>query len=295
MSAYNKKKALGRGLNALMGQSAAAAVQTGKTENHLIDIPLTDISPNPYQPRKTFDNLDELAASIQHKGVIEPIIVRKRKTGKYELISGERRFRASKRAGMTSIPAVVKEWSDLDSLEAAIIENIQRENFNAIEEALGYKMLMHEFKLTQEKVSRAVGKARSSVANRLRLLELPKKWQSDIAENKITPGHINAVLSVKNEIRRKALYASIIRKGLSVRNAEITAAAINTSDTGTAAQRNTTKRKKTHDPHVRDLAQTLTDSLGTSVIINGSLKKGTLMITYHSMKQLDTIIEKLRD
>ncbi|PLW94303.1 MAG: chromosome partitioning protein ParB [Marinilabiliales bacterium] len=218
-----QKKALGRGLGALLNDADTDLVQSGKGAGvafPLIDI--DEIEANPYQPRSVFEEetLNELAASIKRQGLIQPITVRKIADHKYQLISGERRLRASKMAGLTEIPAYVREADDNAMVEMALVENIQRENLNSIEIALTFQKLMEEFNLTQEELSEKVGKKRTTVANYLRLLKLPIEVQAGIRDEKISMGHARALITLKNKDILLGIFDKIIDSGLNVRQVE---------------------------------------------------------------------------
>ncbi len=222
----SKKPALGRGLSALL-ENAKTDITTKSTENapvlgSISNIPLSSIETNPFQPRTEFEEiaLQELAQSIKEHGIIQPITVRKLGYDKYQIISGERRFRAAQMAGLKEIPAYIRVANDQQMLEIALIENIQREDLNPIEIALSYQRLIDECQLTQEEVSKRVGKQRSTVANYLRLLKLPAPIQKALQTNKITMGHARALINIENEDKQLALFALIIEQDLSVREVE---------------------------------------------------------------------------
>ncbi|MCX8144127.1 MAG: ParB/RepB/Spo0J family partition protein [Bacteroidia bacterium] len=222
----SKKPALGRGLSALL-ENAKTDITTKATDNAPVlgsvsNIPISAIETNPFQPRTEFEEvaLNELAQSIKEHGIIQPITVRKLGYDKYQIISGERRFRAAQLAGLTEIPAFIRVANDQQMLEMALIENIQREDLNPIEIALSYQRLMDECKLTQEEVSKRVGKQRSTVANYLRLLKLPAPIQKALKENAITMGHARSLINIENEDKQLALFALILEQDLSVREVE---------------------------------------------------------------------------
>lgn len=222
----SKKPALGRGLSALL-ENAKTDITTKSTENapvlgSISNIPLSSIETNPFQPRTEFEEiaLQELAQSIKEHGIIQPITVRKLGYDKYQIISGERRFRAAKMVGLKEIPAYIRVANDQQMLEIALIENIQREDLNPIEIALSYQRLIDECHLTQEEVSKRVGKQRSTVANYLRLLKLPAPIQKSLQTNEITMGHARALINIENEDKQLALFALIIEQDLSVREVE---------------------------------------------------------------------------
>ncbi|MBX3100940.1 MAG: ParB/RepB/Spo0J family partition protein [Bacteroidetes bacterium] len=222
------RSALGRGLDALIprggdsGTDALHAAPAEGTAGSIFEVPLSQIEANPFQPRTTFDQeaLEELADSIRAQGIIQPITVRRLNEGTYQLISGERRFRASQLVGLARIPAYVRTANDEQMLEMAIIENIQRENLNPIEEALGYKRLMDECSLTLEKVGEKVGKKRPTINNYLRLLKLPPEIQASLRDGRLSMGHARALITIDNPLQQLAIYAQVMQDGLSVRATE---------------------------------------------------------------------------
>jgi ParB family chromosome partitioning protein len=226
MSTGNKRNALGKGLSALL-ENANTDITSNKKDETLVtgsvsNIPVSQIETNPFQPRTDFEAqaLLDLANSIKEQGIIQPVTVRKMGYDKYQLISGERRFRASQIAGLTSIPAYIRIANDQAMLEMALVENIQRENLNAIEVALSYKRLIEECSLTQEDLSKKVGKERSTIANFLRLLKLPAEIQAAIRDGKITMGHARALLALDSETKQVSVYKQILDEELSVRQVE---------------------------------------------------------------------------
>ncbi len=272
------RKGLGRGLSSLIGETTVVE-KTNK-------LSLSDIVPNKYQPRKNFDedNLNDLTNSIKERGVIQPIIVRKSNTdkSKYEIIAGERRWLAARKAGLHEIPVVVTEASDLKSLEFAIVENVQRHDLNPFEEAQGYKRLIDEFSYDQEKVSKFIGKSRSYIANTLRLLNLPSKVLQFLTEKKITAGHAKILVGLENA---EFLANKIIEKNLSVRQAENLVKMLKKNN----------KTSKNIDPNIQDLERSLSDKIGISVIIkNTKRNKGTITFSYKEIDQLNKIIEIIK-
>ena len=221
----DKNLGLGKGLSALMGDDLPAINSTAAVGSAMLDqivtVMLDLLSPSPFQPRRVFDEnaLSDLVESIREKGVLQPLLVRPnpKKKGEYEIIAGERRFRASKKAGLTQVPVIIKEFNDKAALEVALIENLQREDLNAIEEAEAYVRLLNEFKYTQEELARVVGKSRSYVANMMRLLELPESVKKMLAAKQITVGHARSLLTAENP---EKLAKEIAKKGLSVRETE---------------------------------------------------------------------------
>ena len=273
------KKGLGRGLSSLIGET--------KVETNTNKLSLSDIVPNKYQPRKNFEeeNLEDLTNSIKERGVIQPIIVRQSSSEntKYEIIAGERRWLAARKAGLHDIPVVVTEADDLKSLEFAIVENVQRHDLNPLEEAQGYKRLIDEFSYDQEKVSKFIGKSRSYITNSLRLLNLPEEILKFIEEKKLTSGHAKILVGLDNAL---FIANKIIEKKLSVRQAE-----------------NLVKifRKKPYkstffkDPDIKNLEQIISDKTGLSVLIkNNKRNKGTITFSYHDSEQLNKIIEIIK-
>ena len=278
MDSNKIKKGLGRGLSSLIGET--------KIENKTNKLPLSDIIPNRFQPRKNFDEeiLTDLSNSIKERGVIQPIIVRSsedQKT-KYEIIAGERRWLAARKAGLHEIPVVVTEASDLKSLEFAIVENVQRHDLNPFEEAQGYKRLIDEFSYDQEKVSKFIGKSRSYIANTLRLLNLPSKVLQFLTEKKITAGHAKILVGLENS---EFLANKIIEKNLSVRQAENLVKMLKKNN----------KTSKNIDPNINNLERSLSDKIGLSVIIkNTKRNKGTITFSYKEIDQLNKIIEIIK-
>ncbi len=279
-----QKQALGKGLGALIPDLSALDDKEKKALG-ISEIELDKIVPNDYQPRKFFDDekLKELAASIKEQGVIQPIIVHKAGGG-YQLIAGERRWRASRLAGLKTIPALVKEATKRELLEMALIENIQREDLNPLEAAEAYKRLQDEFKLTQEDLARRVGKERSTVTNFLRLLGLPKEIKHDLSSGALSMGHAKALLSLDRVRDQLQAAASIVKKGLSVREAEALAHGL----------KNPQKEKKTRPNHeLKSVEEKLRKSLGTKVSITSKSKGGRIVIEYYSPEDLDRILEKI--
>ena len=273
------KKGLGRGLSSLIGET--------KVETNTNKLSLSDIVPNKNQPRKNFEeeNLQDLTNSIKERGVIQPIIVRQSSSEntKYEIIAGERRWLAARKAGLHDIPVVVTEADDLKSLEFAIVETVQRHDLNPLEEAQGYKRLINEFSYDQEKVSKFIGKSRSYITNSLRLLNLPEEILKFIEEKKLTSGHAKILVGLDNAL---FIANKIIEKKLSVRQAE-----------------NLVKifRKKPYkstffkDPDIKNLEQIISDKTGLSVLIkNNKRNKGTITFSYHDSEQLNKIIEIIK-
>ncbi|NOY65072.1 MAG: ParB/RepB/Spo0J family partition protein [Nitrospirae bacterium] len=273
-----KKAALGKGLKALIPDAGS-----GHQE---IDIGL--IEPNPDQPRKVFneDALEELAASISEKGVLQPVILRRADGGRYFLVAGERRWRAAKMAGLKKIPAIIKETSSQEALEIALIENIQRDDLNPIETAEAFNRLIEEYHYTQEDLAKRVGKDRATVSNFLRLLKLPPEIKGFVSQGRLSMGHAKALLSIP--IRSGQIEAArvVIKKGLSVRETEALCKRILES-------KKKQKTKKQKDPNIQALEDKLKQSLGTKVEIKHKGKRGRIEIEYYSLDELDRLLERL--
>ncbi|MDI6801697.1 MAG: ParB/RepB/Spo0J family partition protein [Thermodesulfovibrionales bacterium] len=269
------KAALGKGLEALIPEKG----------EEVIRINTEKILPNEYQPRKVFKDeaIKELAASIKEKGVLQPIIVSKTGDGTFRLIAGERRWRAAILAGLKKIPALIKDVSSQDAIEIALIENIQREELNAIETADAFSRLLKEFHLTQEALSQRVGKDRATIANYLRILKLPEEIKNMINNERLTIGHAKALLTLEGRQKQIEAAKIIIKKGLSVREAETLCKRLSLP----------LKPKKRKDklPEVEDLENRLTQSLGTKVRIHHKDKRGMIEIEYYSLDELDRLLE----
>lgn len=285
----DKRPALGRGLSALI-PDATASPQAPRETTSEVDLDL--LGPNPFQPRLNFDEgrLEELAASIRSNGIIQPILVRRRDR-RYEIIAGERRWRAAQRAGLLKVPVVVREVPDDKLLEVALIENIQRENLNPIDEAIAYRRLIDEFKLTQESLATAVGKERSTIANTLRLLRLPDAARTHVITGALTMGHARALLGLENPDTLTHTADSVIAKGLSVRETEALVKKINAAPA---------QGENTHPPtepqtdvHTRQAEDKLRFALGTRVKIRRQGKKGKIEIEFTSEDELQRLYEQL--
>lgn len=279
-----KKNALGRGLGALIELDN---VQTsGSSQINEINLDLIEANPN--QPRKTFDEeaLEELAASIKELGVVQPVTLRELGNGKYQIISGERRYRASRIAGLTSIPAYIKTVDDESLMEMALVENIQREDLNAIEIALTYQRLIDDYNFTQERLAEKVGKKRATVANYIRLLKLPAEIQLGLKAGKIDMGHARALVSVDNAKRMIELYEKTIKEGLSVRKLE---------ELSQQKDDTTTKNSKRTDSSDYDsLSQKLSSAFSTKVAINRSDNgSGKIVLSFKNDEQFENILSLL--
>jgi ParB family chromosome partitioning protein len=282
-----KKRALGKGLNALIPKIEDLVEDEKKSA--VQDIPIELVLPNPYQPRHQFNEqaIQEMAESIRTRGLLQPIVVR-RVDDRYQLVAGERRLRAARAAQLERIPALVVEASDTEVLEIALIENLQREDLNAMDEARAYKTLVQHFKLTQEEVARRVGKDRATVANTLRLLSLPMDMQRDVEEGRLTPGHARAILSLENLSQQRQLRSFILARELSVREAEREARRIG------EGKRERRLGAHQRDPHLAQLEEQLLTRLGTKVrIVGKSRTKGKIEIYYTSLEDIGRILSIL--
>ncbi len=275
------KRGLGKGLGALIPEGEES------DRNSIVEIKITDIEANDKQPRKAFNDetLADLSESIKEHGVVQPIIVRKLGSS-YQIIAGERRWRAARLAGKKTIPAIVKECSNLEVMELALIENLQREDLNSIEEAMAYKSLIEEYNMTQEEISKKIGKSRPAIANSLRLLQLPQEIKNMIAEGKISQGHARALLSISGEKKQIDMAEKIIAQQLNVRQIEKLA-------------KDTKQKKKkevlpdAYQIEINQLEERLRAVFGTKVTIHHKKNKGSIEIEYYSDEEFDRILELL--
>lgn len=253
-------------------------------------IPLSSITPNPNQPRKSFDEdaLNELAESIRSQGVIQPIIIEEYAPSKYSIIAGERRFRAAQIAGLKSIPSIIKSFGEIQRMEVSLIENVQRENLNPIEEAFAYQYLIQKSGYTQEEVANKVGKSRSAVTNSIRLLNLPDIVKDDLISGMMTSGHARAILSLVNPADQILLRNKIIEGDLSVREAEALADEYNKGRK--IVQK---KKEKGKDPDILFAEEKFINAIGAKVEIKGTLNRGRLMVRFRTQKELERIYSYL--
>jgi ParB family transcriptional regulator, chromosome partitioning protein len=291
-----KKGGLGRGLNALIEGSYDNRTEPAALTlvNTIAEIELSRIETNPFQPRTHFDQdaLQELAESIRTQGIIQPITVRQLNPDTYQLISGERRFQASKLAGLTTIPAYIRKANDQQMLEMALIENIQRENLNAIEIALSYQRLLSECNLKQEELGERVGKKRTTVTNYLRLLKLPPDIQIALRDNVITMGHARALISIESADEQLNLFRKIIAQDLSVRKVEELVRGISQEANKTASPKE--KKSSRYDSEVRQVESRLSSQFGTKIQVKADDKgKGEIKIPFMSVEDLNRILELL--
>ncbi|MCY7574872.1 ParB/RepB/Spo0J family partition protein [Bacillus pumilus] len=275
-------KGLGKGINALFNT-------VDSNEETVEEIKIKDLRPNPYQPRKTFDEdaLSDLKESIQQHGVLQPIIVRKSIKG-YDIVAGERRFRAAQQAGLTTIPAIVREFSETLMREIALLENLQREDLSPLEEAEAYASLLDHLSVTQEELAKRLGKSRPHIANHLRLLTLPDEVQKLIADGKLSMGHGRTLLSLKNKNKLAPLVKKIVDEGLNVRQVEKLVQQLNEN-----VPRETKKKETPKDRVLKERESFLQNYFGTSVSIKKQKKKGKIEIEFLSNEDLERILELL--
>jgi len=278
-----ERRALGKGIGALIPEKADVS------KNEIIDIQIDKIKPNPFQPREDFDSqsIEELSRSIKEKGVIQPLLVRRRGDA-YELIAGERRLRACKLLRINEIPIIVRDAKDRDSLELALIENIQREGLNPIEEAHAYQHLIDKFSVTQDKISDVLGKSRASISNTLRLLKLPHEIQQEIKKKRLSFAHGRALLEIDNTNQQRFLAQEVISKGLSVRELE--------NLIKTRRPKGIRRRvvAATREPYLAVLEEQLQHALGTKVRITKRKKRGNIQIEFYSPEELERIAKVIK-
>ena len=313
MAAKTKAKGLGKGLEALFGdaevapaekkpaarkkQTAAKTEEAPSEEGGVLYVSIDDIRPNSAQPRKTFDDekLEELSASIERHGVIQPVVLRKLGKG-YELVAGERRWRAARMAGLKEIPCIVKELSDEENMLLAIIENMQREDLNPIEEAKGLKAMTEKYGFTQEQVSTSLGRSRTYIANSIRLLKLPDEIQQYVSEGQMSAAHGRTIINIPDKQKQKEVADKIIRNDLSVRATEKLADRIKDE-----LKPERKRRRKAADeeigktPEIKAVEAELRSLIGTKVNIRGDEKKGRIEMEYYSLEELNRLIDILRE
>ena len=292
MADKEKRRGLGRGLSALMADVAETqtVAEQGSAEQY---VPIEQISPNPEQPRKRFDteDLNDLANSIREKGVIQPLIVRRRENGSFEIVAGERRWRASQMAQLHQLPVIIREFTDVEVLEVAIIENIQRADLNSVEEAAGYRQLMDRFGHTQEKMAEALGKSRSHIANLLRLLNLPETVLEMVRKGDLSAGHARTLVTADDPVK---LANQIIAGGLSVRAAEALVKKAQSGDDAAPAKKARSSAEE-KDADTRALEGDLSANLGLKVTLNHKpgQEAGQVVLSYKTMEELDEICRRL--
>lgn len=287
-----RRSGLGRGLGALIPTEA-----TTESDASLQEVPTTAIVPNRYQPREHFDEeaLASLTASVRELGVLQPILVRRSGDGTYELIAGERRWRAAKRAGLPMIPALVRDVPDVHSLEQALVENLHRQDLNALEEAAAYQQLIEDFNLTQEEVAQRVGKSRSAIANALRLFQLPPTVQRMLADGRLSAGHARALLMTPDRERQERLAEEIVREGLSVREAEQLVRgqpeeAEQADELDDEPTRPTPREPgQVREPAVLELEELLSARLDTRVRVSLGASRGKIVVEFADLDDLERI------
>ena len=281
--------ALGKGLDALLGDTSLRNQDGGS-----VLLPITQVEPGLNQPRRNFDQdaLSDLAESIRQHGILQPLTVRRLSSGYYQIIAGERRWRAARMAGLTQVPAMIVEADDRKVMELGLIENLQREDLNPMEEAMGYRALMKDYGLSQEEVSQQVSKSRSTVANAIRLLQLPQEVQWLIEQGNLTAGHGRAMLPLANPEAEIAMADEIMRKNLSVREVEERVRRMRNEDIPDGARRSP-KRDRAQDMYYRDAELRLTKDLGRKVTITPGRKKGKLTLEYYDVDDLNALLAAL--
>jgi ParB family transcriptional regulator, chromosome partitioning protein len=287
------KPALGKGLGALINTRVAAPAPVEELGERIQTLPLDQITPSPLQPRQEFrsEHLQELVESIRQRGIIQPLIVRQ-VGDKYELIAGERRWRAARELRLTEAPAIVRQASDREVLELALIENLQREDLNPIEEAGAYERLHRDFGLTQDEICKRVGKSRAYIANTMRLLDLEPDAQTLLKQGRISVGHAKVLLSLKSHEEQRLLMDVIVRQGASVRVAEKLAAQ-QLARLGKPSSKRASSSDPTLSPAIQRLQNLLTHRLATRVVIYHSDKRGTISIDYYGNDDLNRILNEL--
>lgn len=276
-----QQQRLGRGLGALIGEESSAE------KTAVLELDVNEIDPNLLQPRKHFDEekLEELAQSIRTYGIVQPIIVQNI-GDRYKIIAGERRYRAARLAGLSVVPVVIKEYSEMEFMEVSLVENLQREDLNPIEEAQAMRMLMDEHSLTQDELSGRLGKSRSAVANTLRLLSLPEEVRTMVVSGELSSGHARCLVALKSDHDKITLARRIVAQGLSVRETEALVGA-------TAEKKEVQRKKKNAAPEIESAQGSLTTALGTRVQIVGDLSHGKIVLSYYNPDQLQALYDFL--
>jgi len=293
-----RRSGLGRGLGALIPTEVANATESGSS---LLELPVGDVSPNNYQPRRHFDeeSLASLASSVRELGVLQPILVRRRDDGSYELIAGERRWRAAKRAGLQTVPAIVRQATDVATLEQALVENLHREDLNVLEEAAAYQQLIEDFNLTHDEVAVRVGKSRSAVSNALRLFQLPPSIQRLVAEGQLSAGHARALLGTPDRGFQESLAKRAVAEGLSVR--EVEDAVRERSElagqlsSGGASSARPPSGRQLRPPGLLELEDLLAGYLNTRVKVEMGAKRGRIVVDFATLEDLERIYRAMTD
>lgn len=293
----DQKKALGKGLSSLIPMGGNRGDSGGK---NYFECPIGDIIPNPNQPRKLFarESIDELAASIEEKGILQPLIVRKIGGGKYEIVAGERRFRAASQLGLEKVAVVVKDIEESEVLELALIENIQRQDLNPVEEALAYKELLTKHQYTQDELAKRLGKDRSTIANSLRLLKLPESIRVHLINNEISMGHARALLAIENKELQTQIAEDIVKNGLSVREVEDLTRKLRDGEITESAAREETQNAATREneempPRYLSVLTRMKDHLRKHVALKLKNGKGQIVLSFNDEAEFNEIAEKL--
>lgn len=283
-----KRKSLGKGINALFPEAVNLEEEIEKSGERVTEIPVNELRPNPYQPRREFNQqaLEELSKSIKKNGVLQPIIVRKSKVKGYEIVAGERRFRASKLANLETIPAIVRDFDEKIMMQVAILENLQREDLTALEEADAYHMMMEKLSLTQEKVAEELGKSRSYIANHLRLRTLPDQAKSLLQDGELSMGQARTLLGIKDKSLINQYAKKAAKENLTVRELEILVNEVNEP----RLPKKPSENKQEKSVFIRDIENRLTSQLDTKVVITGKESKGKIQIEYESLEDLNDIL-----
>lgn len=283
-----KRKSLGKGINALFPDAVNLEEEIEKSGERVTAIPIDELRPNPYQPRREFNQqaLEELSKSIEKNGVLQPIIVRKSKVKGYEIVAGERRFRASKLAKLETIPGIIRDFDEKIMMQVAILENLQREDLTALEEADAYHMMMEKLSLTQEKVAEELGKSRSYIANHLRLRTLPSQTKSLLQDGELSMGQARTLLALKDKSLINQYATKAAKDNLTVRELEVLVNEVNESKIPKKAK----EAKQEKSVFIRDIENRLTSKFDTKVVITGKESKGKIQIEYESLEDLNNIL-----
>lgn len=283
-----KRKSLGKGINALFPDAVNLEEEIEKSGERVTEIPIDELRPNPYQPRREFNQqaLKELSKSIEKNGVLQPIIVRKSKVKGYEIVAGERRFRASKLAKLETIPGIIRDFDEKIMMQVAILENLQREDLTALEEADAYHMMMEKLSLTQEKVAEELGKSRSYIANHLRLRTLPSQTKSLLQDGELSMGQARTLLALKDKSLINQYATKAAKDNLTVRELEVLVNEVNESKVPKKAK----EAKQEKSVFIRDIETRLTSQFDTKVVITGKESKGKIQIEYESLEDLNNIL-----
>lgn len=283
-----KRKSLGKGINALFPDAVNLEEEIEKSGERVTEIPIDELRPNPYQPRREFNQqaLKELSKSIEKNGVLQPIIVRKSKVKGYEIVAGERRFRASKLAKLETIPGIIRDFDEKIMMQVAILENLQREDLTALEEADAYHMMMEKLSLTQEKVAEELGKSRSYIANHLRLRTLPNQAKSLLQDGELSMGQARTLLALKDKSLINQYATKAAKDNLTVRELEVLVNEVNESKVPKKAK----EAKQEKSVFIRDIETRLTSQFDTKVVITGKESKGKIQIEYESLEDLNNIL-----